>query len=56
MSDKFVRVQTGSETSKYSRVISVPSDFCKLLGIQRNDILSCKLNKNKIILERVKVE
>ena len=44
------------QRNKYSRMVNLPADYCRTLNIERRDILSCRLDKTKIILERVEIE
>jgi hypothetical protein len=49
---KLIRV---IQRNKYSLSCNLPIDACRILNINRHDILSCKLNKNMIVLQKVNV-
>jgi len=52
-SDKLLRV---IQRNKCSKIVNIPAEYCKLLNINRHDILSSKLDKTRIILEKLQVE
>jgi hypothetical protein len=51
--EKLLRV---IQRNDYSKHINIPASFCRILNIQKHDILSCKLNKNIISLQKVDIQ
>lgn len=51
--DKLLRVIMNN---KYSKLVNLPAPYCKILNIQKHDILSCHLSNQKIILQKVEIE
>lgn len=50
---KLIRV---IQRNKYSLSCNLPIDICRTLNVQRHSILSCKINKNTIVLQKVNIE